>query len=100
MFYKKGTKVNPLDYNFFHNSWIFIDGNDPKQVDWLKEDQLDGNKLILINGSPIKLSEQLEMPVFFDQLGVITTKLNINAVPAIVTRSKDKLKIEEICLDC
>ena len=41
-------------------------------------------KIILIAGSPLKLSEELGIPIYFDQYGLITKKLRIKQVPAMV----------------
>ena len=37
-----------------------------------------------MNGYPLKLQERLQRNIFFDQQGVLTRKLGIQQVPAIV----------------
>lgn len=53
-------------------------------------------KLILIKGVPLKLSEELGMPVYFDQSGILTTKLGIRHIPAFVRQEALRLRIEEV----
>lgn len=101
VFAKKGQKINPLETVSLSQNLIFFDGDDPEQVDWVKA-QLVGSKenkpikLILINGAPLKLAEELGVPVFFDQSGLLTKKLGISHVPAIVTQENFRLRIEKI----
>ena len=102
VFAKKGTKINPLEtVNLSHNL-IFFDGDDEEQVAWAKEKfsesiKTNSIRLILIKGAPLKLAEELNIPVYFDQ-GGLTQKLGIHHVPAVVAQENLKLKIEEIKL--
>jgi conjugal transfer pilus assembly protein TraW len=103
IFSKKGTKINPLETVNLSQKLIFFDGNDPEQFEWVKEQfaQATENKpvkLILIKGAPLKLAEELGSPVYFDQAGVLTKKLGIRHVPAVVSQEGKRLKIEEIKL--
>jgi type-F conjugative transfer system protein TraW len=69
---KAGTVINPLDTVKFARPFIFLDGDDKEQIAWLKQSfKLDEStlKIILINGTPLTLSEELAMPVYFDQGG-------------------------------
>lgn len=69
---KAGTVINPLDTVEFARPFIFLDGRDKEQISWLKQSfKLDEStlKIILINGTPLTLSEELAMPVYFDQGG-------------------------------
>ncbi|MBA3814787.1 MAG: type-F conjugative transfer system protein TraW [Alphaproteobacteria bacterium] len=103
VFSKKGTKVNPLENISLSQNLIFFDGDDGEQLVWVKE-QLTKNtgikpiRLILVRGAPIKLAEELQIPVYFDQGGTLTTKLAIKHVPAFVSQVNLHLKIEEIVL--
>ncbi len=40
-------------------------------------------KIILVKGAPLDLQQRFCQEVFFDQFGVITTKLGIKHVPAM-----------------
>ena len=121
--HKAGTKVNPLEHMDLNRRLFFIDGRKPKQVVWLKE-QLDTkvlaqeqkepkaqreereqveDRIILVGGSVFKLKEILgkdhEDKVYFDQVGELTKKFGIKAVPALVEQEGLVLKIKEIKLE-
>ena len=120
----KGTKINPLETVSLSQELVFIDGDDPGQKLWVFDrmqrsegsDQNSGNRnqnkrkvrLILVQGSPLALSEELGMPVYFDQGGLLTKKLGIQHVPAVVSQNDFSntnlkktlsLQIEEVCLE-
>lgn len=105
--HKAGTRVNPLQYMSLGRRLFFLDGSDPKQVQWLKEEitnpakyqgqeQILEDKVILVAGIPFNLEKQLKQSVYFDQLSGITTQLGIKAVPAIALQDKLKIKIQEV----
>lgn len=105
---KKGSKINPLETVSLSTSLIFFDGDDNEQLIWVKEKlaaqrsskdtHSKSIKLILVKGTPLKLSEELGVSVYFDQWGILTKKLGIKHVPALITQDGQKLKIEEIKL--
>lgn len=95
IFYKAGTKVNPLHHMDFNEKWLFLDGDDEKQVDWALA--TSGNKvLILTNGSPAELMKKHKVRFFFDQNSMFTRKFGINHVPAILEKAGEVLKIKEL----
>ena len=97
VFYNKGTKINPLETVNLSQGLLFFDGDDANQVTFAREKlKKSPLKLILIKGTPLALSEQLKVPVYFDQAGLLTKKLNIKHVPALVTQKDLLLRIEEI----
>lgn len=97
--YKKGTKINPLETVSLSQSLLFFDGDDEEQVAFAKKKVKDKlAKLILVNGAPLALSEELKIPVYFDQGGLLTKKLGIHHVPALVKQEEKRLRIEEILL--
>jgi conjugal transfer pilus assembly protein TraW len=101
VFHKAGTKYNPLGPKPLRTKLVFIQGDDEAQVKWVQETFFDQDikvKVILVSGSPFELMESWDKPVFFDQGGVITTKLEIKAVPAVVEQVDKHLKISEINL--
>lgn len=99
IFYKKGTRINPLETMNLSHSLLFFDGDDPKQVAFAQEKLKENSiKLILIKGAPLALSEELKAPVYFDQGGLLTKKLEIKHVPVLVTQEDLHLRIEEIQL--
>lgn len=101
IFYEKGTKVNPLETVTLSQELLFFDGDDEDQIAFAKEKLKEklaesSVKLILVKGAPIALSEELKVPVYFDQSGLLTKKLGIHHVPALVTQHGLHLRIEEI----
>ena len=97
VFYKKGTKINPLETVSLSQGLLFFDGDDEEQMAFARE-KLKENpiKLILVKGAPLALSEQLKVPVYFDQAGLLTKKFRIGNVPALVTQKGLLLRLEEI----
>lgn len=99
IFAKKGTKINPLETVILSHSLLFFDGDDAEQKAWVLQKRKEGSfKLILIKGAPLSLSEELKVPVYFDQSGVLTQKFGIQHIPALVTQQDFRLRIEEIPL--
>lgn len=102
-FAKKGSRINPLETVSLSHNFLFFDGDDSDQLGWAKV-QLDKSKgsksvrLILVKGAPLKLAEELKIPIYFDQAGVLTQKLGIQHIPAVVSQEGLQLKIEEMVL--
>jgi conjugal transfer pilus assembly protein TraW len=101
----KGMRLNPLETVTLSQELLFFDGDDADQVAFAKEklneklkEKLAENsvKLILVKGAPLSLSEELKVPVYFDQSGLLTKKLGIHHVPALVAQEGMRLRIEEI----
>lgn len=96
VFAKKGDRINPLETVSFQNALLFIDGDDEDQVLWAKKKMGEGSsKIVLVSGAPLELSEELKVPVYFDQGGSLTTKFTIKHVPATVQQEGLKLKVTE-----
>ncbi len=101
VFYRAGTKVNPLDYMSFTKILIFIDGDDETQVRWALEQnkiKKSKTKIILVRGRVIDLMRQKKVRLYFDQQGTLTTKFGIKAVPATVAQEGKMLKVMEVPL--
>lgn len=95
IFARKGDTANPLQITPLTKWMLFIDGKDKSQVDWALA-QPKTSKIIMVKGSPLKMEESYGQRFYFDQLGLITTKLGIKQVPAKVCQEGQQLKIEEI----
>ena len=95
---KRGQVFNPLDKVSLSSIPIFIDGDDQRQVLWVKKQyqQLKSIKLILVKGNIQEVAKVLGVRVYFDQSGVLTNKLGVTHVPSIVTQEGKKLQIREI----
>lgn len=93
--FAKGTHVNPLEHRSLDETLLFVDGDDPAQVDWLQRrlaaDPLPAlhDKVVLTGGSPGQLAKQLKQTLFFDQDGRLIAKFAIDAVPAAVEADPD-----------
>ena len=97
VFYRAGTKVNPLDYISMSQKLIFIDGDDNSQVKWALK-QGNKAKIILVRGHIIDLMKQNKTRLYFDQGGNLTKKFSIRAVPATVAQEGKMLKVKEVAI--
>jgi conjugal transfer pilus assembly protein TraW len=98
LIYKKGTRLNPLESVAFKGQWLFFNGEDDKQKAWAKSAYKLGDKLILVRGSPLQLMHSWQLPVYFDQQGLLTRKIGIQQIPARISQDGQVLKVEEIRL--
>lgn len=96
VFYKAGTRVNPLNFRSLSKRLLFLDGDDPAQVAWAKEHEEKSPRSlwILVKGSPFVLFKE-KRAVFFDQMGVLVRKLGISHIPASVIQEGKHLRITE-----
>jgi conjugal transfer pilus assembly protein TraW len=94
-----GTRVNPLDVASLSRSLFFFDARDAEQVE-LARRELAGQrghvKLILTGGSYLDLMRRMKQTVYYDQQGLLTTRLGIRQVPARVTQDGKRLRIDEL----
>lgn len=95
LFGRQGDKANPLEIIPLTKELLFIDGEDESQVIWALSRTFP-SKIILIKGQPLKLEERHNRPFYFDQLGLLTGRLEIKQVPARVFQEGTRLKIEEL----
>lgn len=99
IFAHAGERYNPLEKLHWQQVWIFYDGDDREQVNWVKREdkKLSGkDKLILVNGSILTQMKLFKRRIYFDQYGMITTKLGIKHVPAKVQQKGQALEIIEV----
>ncbi len=97
--YQKGTRLNPLGTVAFKGQWLFFNGEDERQKAWAQSLYKTGDKLILVRGSPMQLMAAWQLPVYFDQQGVLTRKIGIQQIPARVYQAGSVLRVEEIRLE-
>ncbi len=96
---KKGTKINPLETVNLSQNLVFFDGDDVQQREYVQQElKVENIKSVLVKGAPLALSEEWQVPVYFDQGGLLTKKLGIHHVPAFVSKENLRLRIEEINL--
>lgn len=92
--YSKGTKVNPLDHMPLDRKLILLDGLDKRQIKWLEDFNInEKDVVILTNGSPIELSDQLNRPIYFDQHKQFVSKFSIDQLPAVVSQENNLIRV-------
>ena len=94
-----GTRLNPLTMMSWGAPLVFLDGDDPQQVAWVKGFLKGAGhalaKVTLVKGSPLELEKTLNRPVYFDQRGQLTQRLGFTHVPCVVTQEGLRLRLEE-----
>lgn len=102
IFVRKGQVYNPFDISGFTQTLIFIDGDDVQQLNWVKsfKPSTMRSKIILINGNIKDTEKYLSQKVYFDQLGELSARFDIERVPSIIEAApqEKKLKITEVGL--
>jgi type-F conjugative transfer system protein traW len=103
IFAHKGQVVNPFDTVPFSRTLIFIDGDDEKQIAWLKSFKSETQivKIILLNGNLREVTEKLDTDLYFDQNGTLINRFGIKAVPSVIDEmpnGKKLLRIREFKL--
>ncbi|MBU0991719.1 MAG: hypothetical protein KJ737_04410 [Proteobacteria bacterium] len=96
--YPKGYAFNPLKYTTNPKTYIFIDGDDPDQVNWFTHSSYAdsaGVILMITKGSYLELIEDLDRPVFY-ALKKITDRFQLEHVPSIVKQQGEYMHVKEV----
>lgn len=99
LMFAAGIRANPLDIVSLPRRLLFFDARDPRQVAQAHRliVQYDGRvKPILTGGSYLDLMQAWQLPVYYDQLGLLTRRLGIRQVPALVSQEGKRLRIDEL----
>ncbi|MDF3833459.1 type-F conjugative transfer system protein TraW [Cupriavidus basilensis] len=99
LLFPAGTRKNPLEIVSLSRHLLFFDARDRRQVARAREliDRYQGRvKPILTGGSYLDLMKRWRIPVFYDQQGVLTRRLGITQVPALVSQEGLRLRIDEL----
>lgn len=99
LLFAAGTRANPLDVVALSRQLLFFDARDPRQVRQARGlmVQMPGKfKPILTGGSYMDLMQAWQVPVFYDQLGLLTRRLGIAQVPALVSQDGRFLRVDEL----
>ncbi|AQH06147.1 conjugal transfer protein (plasmid) [Burkholderia sp. KK1] len=107
---KRGTVVEPLKVMPLTSGLLFIDGTDPKQVEYaIRRSQREPMKIVLTAGSPYLMRIKYQnvpwrgekgVPFYFDQRKIIISTLaklygiQIASVPAALFQQGDKLAVQ------
>ena len=101
LLFAAGTRKNPLEVVSLSRHLFFFDGRDPAQVGRARQliAFYQGRvKPILVGGSYLDLMKSWRMPVYFDQQGLLTRRLGITQVPALVSQDGLRLRIDELAV--
>ncbi|MHB1333093.1 MAG: type-F conjugative transfer system protein TraW [Sulfuriferula sp.] len=101
LLFPAGTRKNPLEIVALSKHLLFFDARDKRQVTRAREliaFYLGRVKPILVGGSYLDLMKAWRAPVYYDQQGVLTHRLGITQVPAIVSQEGLRLRIDELVL--
>jgi conjugal transfer pilus assembly protein TraW len=99
LLFAAGTRKNPLEVVSLSRHLLFFDARDKRQVIRAREllAHYQGRlKPILTAGSYLGLMQSWRIPVYYDQQGLLSRKLGIRQVPALVSQEGMRLRIDEL----
>ena len=99
LLFAAGTRKNPLEVVSLSRHLLFFDARDPRQVGRARQliALYQGRvKPILVGGSYLDLMQSWHVPVYYDQQGLLTRRLGITQVPALVSQEGLRLRIDEL----
>ena len=99
LLFPAGTRKNPLEIVALSKHLLFFDARDKRQVTRAREliaFYRGRVKPILVGGSYLDLMKSWRAPVYYDQQGVLTHRLGITQVPAIVSQEGLRLRVDEV----
>lgn len=101
LLFAAGTRKNPLEVVALSRHLLFFDARDPRQVGRARQliAIYQGRvKPILVGGSYLDLMQSWHVPVYYDQQGLLTRRLGITQVPALVSQEGLRLRIDELAV--
>lgn len=101
LLFAAGTRKNPLEVVSLSRHLLFFDARDPRQVGRARQliTFYQGRvKPILVGGSYLDLMQSWHLPVYYDQQGLLTRRLGITQVPALVSQDGLRLRIDELAV--
>lgn len=100
LLFAAGTRKNPLEVVSLSARLLFFDARDQRQVAQARGLLAGGARIkpILTGGSYLDLMKAWHRPVYYDQQGVLTRRLGIRQVPALVSQEGLRLRIDELVL--
>lgn len=102
LLFAAGTRANPLDVVALSRPLLFFDARDPRQVQQARalvegqRGQPGRPRPVLTGGSYLDLMQAWGVPVYYDQLGLLTRRLGIAQVPALVSQEGRQLRVDEL----
>jgi conjugal transfer pilus assembly protein TraW len=101
LLFAAGMRKNPLQVVSLSRHLLFFDARDPRQVGRARQliAFYHGRvKPILVGGSYLDLMKSWHIPVYYDQQGLLTRRLGIAQVPALVSQEGLRLRIDELAV--
>ena len=101
LLFAAGTRKNPLEVVSLSRHLLFFDARDPRQVSTARQliALYQGRvKPILVGGSYLDLMQSWHVLVYYDQQGLLTRRLGITQVPALVSQDGLRLRIDELAV--
>jgi conjugal transfer pilus assembly protein TraW len=101
LLFAAGTRKNPLEVVSLSRHLLFFDARDPRQVGRARQliAFYHGRvKPILVGGSCLDLMKSWHIPVYYDQQGLLTRRLGIAQVPALVSQEGLRLRVDELAV--
>ncbi len=101
LLFAAGTRKNPLEVVSLSRHLLFFDARDPRQISRARQliALYQGRvKPILVGGSYLDLMQSWRLPVYYDQQGLLTRRLGITQVPALVSQEGLRLRIDELAV--
>ncbi|MDI9335457.1 MAG: hypothetical protein QM520_00265 [Gammaproteobacteria bacterium] len=96
---KAGDTFNPLQFVPLRQNLIFFSANDAQQIQHISSltglDTLRW-KFIVTTGAYIPLQKLWKIQLYFDQYGIISQKLGLKHIPAVVKQEGNVLRIDEL----
>ncbi len=99
--YERGLTWNPLDYVSLPDGLMVINGESAKQVEWFEKSPYYKNKQIKLHisaGFAAPLIKHLDRPVFY-LTKTIADRLQLAAVPCVITQNGKKMMVQEVKID-
>ena len=99
LLFPAGTRKNPLEIVSLSRCLLFFDARDVRQVSRAQAliAAYKGHvKPVLTGGSYLDLMRSWRVPVYYDQQGLLTRRLGIRQVPALVSQDGLRLRIDEL----
>jgi len=99
LMFAAGIRKNPLEIVSLSKRLLFFDARDARQVTRARQLIASNGgrvKPILTGGSYLELMKAWRTPIYYDQQGLLTRRLGIRQVPALVSQEGRLLRIDEI----
>ena len=101
LLFAAGTRKNPLEVVSLSRHLLFFDARDRRQAGRARQliALYQGRvKPILVGGSYLDLMQSWRFPIYYDQQGLLTRRLGITQVPALVSQEGLRLRIDELAV--